>query len=150
MALPPVLYWIRRPGLAVSAFLMMAAAPPEGVAISQPWMRFITASSPVAGYFTMTNNTDREVALTGAESSDCHQLMVHRSLELNGMSQMKMVERVVVPPHGSVKFEPGGYHLMCMAPSPAATPGHRVPVTLHFEDGRSLPAEFPVRRATGK
>jgi copper(I)-binding protein len=50
----------------------------------------------------------------------------------------------------TLKFAPGGYHLMCMDPTPAIRPGNRVPVTLTFADGRRLMVSFPVRNAAGK
>ena len=75
--------------------------------------------------------------------------MLHRSVNDNGQERMEMVDSVPVPAHGEVKFEPGGYHLMCMSPTAEAARGRSVPVTLRFKDGGSLTASFPVRGATG-
>jgi len=75
--------------------------------------------------------------------------MLHRSVDDNGQERMEMVGSVPVPAHGEVKFEPGGYHLMCMSPTAAVARGRSVPVTLRFKDGGSLVASFPVRGATG-
>ena len=61
-----------------------------------------------------------------------------------------MVDSVPVPARAQVKFEPGGYHLMCVSPKPPRRPGSSVAVTLRFQDGGSLGwASFPVRGATG-
>jgi hypothetical protein len=75
--------------------------------------------------------------------------MLHRSLNDNGQDRMEMVDSVPVPARAQVKFEPGGYHLMCVSPKAAAAPGSSVAVTLRFQDGGSLVASFPVRGATG-
>lgn len=75
--------------------------------------------------------------------------MLHRSVNDNGQERMEMVDSVPVPAHGEVRFEPGGYHLMCMSPTAEAARGRSVPVTLRFKDGGSLTASFPVRGATG-
>ena len=139
-----------RPGLAASAaLLLLGMAPPQGLTISKPWMRFVTPSTPAAGYFTLSNNSSHPVSLNGAASPDCAQLMLHHSVVVDGSAQMKMVQSIVVPAHGSVTFGPGGYHLMCMSPAPAIVPGHKVPVTLRFQDGSALPATFPVYGAKG-
>ena len=61
-----------------------------------------------------------------------------------------MVDSVDVPAHGSVSFEPGGYHLMCMKPSSAVKPGNSVKMTLGFGDGGTLTADFHVRNAKGE
>jgi hypothetical protein len=107
-------------------------------------------SLPAAGYFTLSNPTGAAHTLTGAASPACGMLMLHRSVDESGRERMEMVQSVSIPAHGKVTFAPGGYHLMCMSPSKAMTPGHSVPVTLRFADGGSLTASFPVRNATGK
>ncbi len=75
--------------------------------------------------------------------------MLHRSVSENGTARMEMVPNVVVPPHGTVTFSPGGYHLMCMSPAAAIAPGQSVPVSLRFNDGTSLSVKFPVYGAKG-
>jgi copper(I)-binding protein len=64
--------------------------------------------------------------------------MLHRS----EAGMMAEVPTVSVPPHGSFLFSPGSYHLMCM--QPRMKPGEPVLVTLTFEDGREVSADFPV------
>ena len=49
-----------------------------------------------------------------------------------------------VPAHGTLKFAPHGYHLMCMKPSADMKAGNRVPVTLRFKDGATLTGQFAV------
>jgi len=152
-------WFLHRPGpAAVSAVLALgllvapvaAAAATTAVTLSHPWMRFLTPRIPAAGYFTLHNNGGQPVVLTGAASPDCNQLMLHRSVEGSGTARMVMVPAVTVPAHGSVTFQPGGYHLMCMLPSAAIAPGKSVPVSLRFRDGSALSASFPVYGAKGK
>jgi hypothetical protein len=151
----------RKPGpaakAAIIAILALGAAPgavaqaaPGGLEVSGQWFRFIMASRPAAGYFTLSNPTATPRRLTGASSPGCGMVMLHRSVTENGIDRMVMVPSVTVPPHGSLKFAPGGYHLMCMQPTAAMQPGKTVAVTLKFSGGGSLSAPFPVRGATGK
>jgi periplasmic copper chaperone A len=146
---------MRPPGLAaVSVALGLCAlavpAAASQLAISQPWLRFLTPQIPAAGYFTLHNSGQHAAMLTGARSPDCGKLMLHKSVVHNGSASMQMVADVVVPAHGSVSFQPGSYHLMCMSPSPAIAPGHSVPVSLLFKDGSMVTATFPVYGAKGK
>jgi hypothetical protein len=146
-----------RPRLALCALALSAPAlsfPPAraaepGLAISQQWLRLIIPSRPAAGYFVLSNPTGRPRTLVGAASPGCGALMLHRSVNDNGQERMEMVASVAVPAHGGVRFEPGGYHLMCMSPTADVARGRSVSVTLRFEDGGSLVASFPVRGATG-
>ncbi len=137
-------------GLTVTALLGAAIAAPAGMSISGQWFRLIMPSLPAAGYFTLSNATSAPQKLVGAQSSACGTLMLHRSVSANGTERMVMVPSVTVPAHGSVRFAPGGYHLMCMSPRPEMTPGQSVPVTLRLADGETVSATFPVRNATGK
>ncbi|MGC1412766.1 MAG: copper chaperone PCu(A)C [Acetobacteraceae bacterium] len=137
----PGLSYTHRLGLVASALLLT---------ISQPWMRLVTPATPAAGYFTLSNNSDHQAALSGAASPDCGQVMLHASTVENHTAQMKTLHDIAVPAHGSVTFEPGGYHLMCMAPSSAIAPGRSAPITLRFQDGSTLTATFPVYGAKGK
>jgi periplasmic copper chaperone A len=127
-----------------------AQASPNRLALSGQWFRLILQSLPAAGYFTLSNPTATPQTLVGAQSPACASLMLHRSINQNGEERMVMVPSVPVPAHGSVRFAPGGYHLMCMSPGAAMTPGHSVPVTLRLANGETVSAQFPVRNATGR
>ncbi len=144
-------------GPAVSAALLLALAlalatpalaAPQGVTVEHPWMRLIIKARPAAGYFTLHNESDKPVTLTGAASSACGMAMLHQSKEVNGVEKMLPVKSVTVQPHGTLMFEPGSYHVMCMKPNMAI--GQSVPVTLKFAGGDSITAQFPVKGVGGK
>lgn len=156
-------WFTRRPGLAaasVCAALGALAAPaaaappsasaPPSVTVSHQWMRFLTPQIPAAGYMTLHNGGSRPTVLTGAASPGCGMLMLHRSIVQSGVAKMVMVQSVTVPSHGSIAFQPGGYHLMCMQPAADVRPGKHVPVSLTFEGGGTLSVVFPVYGAKGK
>ncbi|HTV88335.1 MAG TPA: copper chaperone PCu(A)C [Stellaceae bacterium] len=150
----------RKAGLAASAAIIaisvLCAAPgafaraPDGLALTGQWFRFIMASLPAAGYFTLANAGAAPQTLVGASSPACGTLMLHKSVTQNGTERMVMVRQVAVPAHGALRFAPGGYHLMCMSPARAMRPGNMVPVILRFAGGATMTANFPVRNATGK
>lgn len=151
---------MRRPGLAVSAALLLAALAAPGTAatrpdvtITHPWMQFLTleipAEIPAAGYFTLRNHGLEPVVLTGATSPDCGRLMLHRSVVGNITASVVLVHSIAVPAHGAVTFRPGGYHLTCISPSTRISPGERIPVTLTFQKIAPLRANFEVYGANG-
>lgn len=138
---------------ALAATMPAGAQSPEVssvVNIVRPWIRFITPTTPAAGYFTVTNAGARPVVITGASSPDCGSLMLHQSSNMGGTEQMDMVTSVTVPAHGSVRFAPGGYHLMCTSPSAGVTPGHSIAVTLNFADRQSITQQFMVHGVSGR
>jgi len=130
--------------------ILISQANAAGATLSDGWIRRLPGDLPAAGYFTLHNGGAKSVALTGAESPLCGMLMLHKSENMGGMEHMSDVARVDVAPGETVKFAPGGYHLMCMMPAPALKPGGRASVTLIFADGTRLQSQFAVRGASGK
>ena len=132
--------------------LTLAAAPAvtPALAVSDAWFRALPGTLPAGGYFTLRNSGTKDAVLSGAESPACSTLMLHKSETKGGMAGMDMVGTLPVPAGGSVSFTPGSYHLMCMGAKPALKPGASVKVTLLFQDGGKLTADFAVRNAAGK
>lgn len=133
-------------------FLTIAAsvAQADELSVTNAWIRALPRSVPSGGYFTLHNGGAKKAVLTGAESPGCGMLMLHRSENKGGMGSMMDVTSVDVAAGETVKFTPGGYHLMCMDAKPQIRPGNSVPVTLSFGDGRRLTVDFRIRSATGK
>jgi hypothetical protein len=137
-------------GIAVALALASSASAGPGLAVSDAWIRALPGKLPAGGYFTLHNGTPKAVTLDGAASPACGSLMLHKSDTMGGMAGMSDVATIDVPAGGSLRFSPGGLHLMCMEPGPQLRRGAEVMVTLHFKGGTSLPARFQVRGANGK
>ena len=125
-----------------------SAAQAAPVIVTYGWFRFLPAGLPTGGYFIAQNIGSQDLAITGAQSPACGMLMLHKSSETGGMTGMAMVDRVPLPAGGTVRFAPGGLHLMCDHPKMKL--GATVPVALHLSDGTSVIASFAVRDARGK
>jgi periplasmic copper chaperone A len=137
--------------LLLSLLLIMPVAANAGpVDVSGAWFRALPGHLPAGGYFTAVNSTRDDIAITGAQSDGCGMLMIHQSQNKGGMSGMDMLDKVIIPAGGTVKFAPGGYHLMCTDPTPKMKIGARVPVVLDLSNGVRLAVAFSVRGATGK
>jgi len=139
--------------IAAAALLLTIAichADAAELTVSEAWIRALPPSVPSGGYFTLHNAGSKPVILTGAESPACGMLMLHKSENHGGMGMMMDMDSVDVPAGGTVRFAPGGLHLMCMQAGPAIKPGSVVPVTLTFQDGRKIATKFQVRGATGR
>jgi len=136
--------------IAALALVIFATPADAAVTVSNGWIRLLPAGLPAAGYFDLHNRGDKSVSLTGVRSPACGMLMLHKSDNSGGMEHMMDVASVDVAPGATLKFAPGGYHLMCMDPSPALKPGAHVAVTFGFADGTKVTSEFAVRNAAGK
>lgn len=132
----------------LSTNAVFAAAP--DITIENGWIRALPGTVPSGGYFVLHNAGKKPATLIGAQSPACGMLMLHVSENKGGMSAMRHVESVDVAPGGTLEFKQGGYHLMCMQATAAIKPGATVPVTLAFQDGMKVTANFAVRDAMGK
>jgi copper(I)-binding protein len=126
----------------------VAAASAAPFDVTGGWFRKLPGKLPAAGYFTAQNNTRRDIAITDVRTDACGMVMMHKSSNKGGMSSMDMVDKVAVPPGGTVAFAPGGYHLMC--DDPKMKIGARVPVLLSLSNGSTVAVAFQVRGASGK
>lgn len=136
-------------GIVLFAALGSLPAIAAQVTVSDAWFRALPAGLPAGGYFTM-HNGGANMALKSAASPACGMLMLHRSVQSGGVDQMVMADSVDLPAGKTIFFAPGGYHLMCSAPTPALRPGAHVPVIFTFGDGTTLTQDFAVRNAAGK
>ncbi len=125
------------------------AAGPLAVSVRNPWIRMLPAGLPASGYMRLDNHTGQPLALVRADSpAHYSSVALHRTLKKGGITTMEEVERIAIPPHGSVRLLPGGYHLMLLNAKQPIKPGQRIPVTLRFSDGSDLTAEFLVHRSS--
>ena len=116
--------------------------------VTDAWFRALPGKLPAGGYFTAQNNSRRDVAIVGVSSDACGMVMIHQSSSKGGMSGMDMVDKIVVPAGGTVKFAPAGYHLMCEQPKMKI--GAKVPVSFSLSNGTTVVVAFQVRNAAGK
>jgi len=125
-----------------------AVAAPAKITVTNAWVRALPGNA--AGYFTLTNNGNTTIELVGIKTDACGMAMLHRSSTGGGMASMAMVHSISLAPHDTVKFEPGGYHVMCMDPTPAVKPGKTVTMTLQFTDKTENTVTFAVKNAAGR
>lgn len=133
--------------LAFSLALSSARGATPPVTATHAWFRYILPQVPAGGYVTLQNASAQPMTLTAASSAACRMLMLHRTLSSGGEEQMVPIEKVTVPAHGSFRFAPDGYHMMCMHPRMQI--GQTVMVTLTFADGSRLQVPFTVYGANG-
>ncbi|WP_449370624.1 copper chaperone PCu(A)C [Thiomonas sp.] len=127
---------------------LLGSAFAAGIQVTDAWIRWLPANLPAGGYAKVTNDTDKEVKLVGASSPKYGMVMLHQTVNKNGVSNMVHVDAIPIAPHKSMAFTPGDYHIMLMQPKPGIEPGQKVPVTLKFSDGQTVTAEFEVRKPT--
>jgi len=114
----------------------VAVATSRALRVESAWVRAAPPSAMMlSGYMALRNDGTTPVRFVSAQSDDFGMVELHRSLVVNGISTMRAAGMQVIPPGGSLLFEPGGLHLMLMQPQRALKIGDTVRFNLHFDDG---------------
>jgi copper(I)-binding protein len=114
--------------------------------IEGAWVRPpLGADRPAAGYLSITNPGDVADALIGVTSPIAMSCEIHEtSMDSSGMAGMHPIDRLEIPAGGTVKLEPGGYHLMLME-TENLTVGSTVELRLEFEKAGTVVVQAEVR-----
>lgn len=126
-----------------------AAAPESGLAVTEAWIREGPPGvDTLAGFFVLHNRDRRPHVLVGVDSPRFRSVELHETrIDAQGVAHMVPLHDLTIPAGGSVRFAPGGRHLMLNGPRRPPVAGERIPVRLHFRDAPELRVAFPVRRS---
>ncbi|AEC22209.1 hypothetical protein PT7_3669 [Pusillimonas sp. T7-7] len=122
----------------------------ESVQVSECWIRSLPAPAPSAGYFLLKNGGDKDIKLQGAVSPTYGMVMLHQTMQHDGMSKMSETHDVVIPAGGELAFKPGGYHAMLEQAKTAPAIGSQVGIDLLFDNGEKASAQCEVKPANTK
>ena len=143
-----------RPERAVAVLALLAAVlagcgGEEGLGGGSPDLHLsqAQASGPVAGVsqlvVTIDNRGDGADRLVAAETDAALAVEIHRTvIEDDGRAFMRSLDDVVIGAGETVRFRPGGLHLMVVVPDERVRVGGTFEVTLRFE--RSAPVTLEV------
>ena len=126
-----------------------AAAQVLGLVVTDAWIRQPPGTDVAAAYLTLRNPTSKPITVVGIESTVAGHAMIHETKTEGGQSRMRPHEQLVVAPGETVKFEPGGLHVMLHDMKPVAV-GQTVQLILLLADGSKLPVAAVVRPLTAQ
>ena len=131
-------------GLTLFAWtIAQAVAPP--LTAQDAWIRATPGSDVAAAYLTLHNTGTQTVSIVGVRCACAGHAMIHQTTVSNGQSAMRARERLAVAAGATLRFAPGGLHIMLQGLTRALTPGEEVPLELLLEDGSSFSVRARVR-----
>ncbi len=130
-------------GVLALASPAVSAPRPGPIVVRDATIRPAAPGQPMtAAYMTLVSGADRPLRLTAVRCACAGSVTVHESTLTDGVMRMRPVDSVVVPPHGSVRFQPGGLHLMVMDLKRPIKPGDATPMQLSFDHAPTLAVRF--------
>jgi len=114
--------------------------------VSNAWVQAMPPSqTTTAAYMIITNNSQQEAVINSASSDIAGATEIHQMSQINGMMKMAQIPNIHIPAQGKVDFEQGGYHIMLINLKKSVNKGDIVPMTLHFQDGRTIIVNAPAK-----
>jgi len=130
--------------------LLMTSLVVHAVEVNDAWIREAPpAASMMGGFMVIENPSAKELVLVGASSKTFKHIMLHRTVEEDGVSKMIHQMKILIPAHGKLVFKPGSYHIMMPVPDKRLVAGDKVMIRLEFKSGESKDVEFVVRKGMG-
>lgn len=134
--------------LLMLAVLSVSSFTVHAVEVTDAWIREAPPSAKMlGGFMTINNHSDKDMVLTGANSKAFKKVMLHRTMEVDGVSKMLHQHMIVIPAHSKLEFKPGSYHIMMPAPNKRLVVDDKVTVTLVFKSGKTKDVEYTVKKA---
>ncbi|HYD24320.1 MAG TPA: copper chaperone PCu(A)C [Croceibacterium sp.] len=122
-----------------------APEAPDGIAVANGRLMLpAVAGNPAAVYFDVSNSGADNRMIRAASVAGAGRSMMHTTDAEAGMQETL---QVMVPPGETVKFEPGGTHVMAMDLADTVTAGGEAEVTLTFVGGDKVSFPAAVRAA---
>jgi copper(I)-binding protein len=115
--------------------------------ISQGWSRATPGGAKVGGgYLTIENKGSAPDRLISVSGDVAGKIEIHEMAVTNGVMTMRPLENgLAIAPGKTVKFAPGGFHLMMMDLKNPLKQGDKVSVTLEFEKAGKVSASLDVQ-----
>ena len=112
--------------------------PPSGMSMkTMPMM---------AAFGRIVNHCSTPATLVSMRSPSFGSVELHETRIVDGVSRMRAVPELRLPPDGSAVLKPGGMHLMLMRPGATLKPGSKVVIEFELAGGGKLLGEFELRK----
>ena len=98
-----------------------------------------------AAFFVIKNNSDKDIAITSANSDIAEKNELHTHIKENKMMKMIKIEKLVVPAKSSLELKSGGDHVMLMGLKKELKAGDEISLELSFSDGDKKSIKVPVK-----
>ena len=98
-----------------------------------------------AAFFVIKNNSDKDIAITGANSDIAEKNELHTHIKENKMMKMMKIEKLVVPAKSSLELKSGGDHVMLIGLKKELKAGDEINLELSFSDGDKKSIKVPVK-----
>ncbi len=126
------------------AFLLSFSCGAE-IVISDAKVRLLPPGVPnTSAYFNIENTSASDLVLISGKADFAKTVELHNHIMKGEVMRMVKQEQVKVPAGESIRFQPGGLHLMLFGLKSALSEGQKVNLSLVQQDGSEIKFEATV------
>ena len=130
----------------VLSIVSIAAVFGADIEIERAYARASIPNVPnSAAFFVIKNNSDKDIAITSANSDIAEKNELHTHIKENKMMKMMKIEKLVVPAKSSLELKSGSDHIMLMGLKKELKVGDEINLELSFSDGDKKKIKVPVK-----
>ena len=130
----------------VLSIVSIAAVFGADIEIEGAYARASIPNAPnSAAFFVIKNNSDKDIAITSANSDIAEKNELHTHIKENQMLKMMKIEKLVVPAKSSLELKSGGDHVMLIGLKKELKAGDEISLELSFSDGDKKSIKVPVK-----
>lgn len=130
----------------VLSIVSIAAVFGADIEIERAYARASIPNVPnSAAFFVIKNNSDKDIAITSANSDIAEKNELHTHIKENKMMKMIKIEKLVVPAKSSLELKSGSDHIMLMGLKKELKVGDEINLELSFSDGDKKKIKVPVK-----
>jgi len=131
----------------IFALFLPALTQAEYLTFSETWVRAVPPSSKMtAAYAKITNSSEYDIWITGAQSDSFGKVELHETIEEDGMAKMVHQDFVKLAPGETVEFKRGGKHFMMFTPKAPIKEGDKHVIGVKLGNGDIESFEAVVSR----
>jgi copper(I)-binding protein len=123
----------------------IAGAQPAALTVQDAWVRATPGSDVAAAYLTLHNSGTQPVTIVGVRSARARHAMIHETTVNHGQSAMRPREPLRIGGGETLRFAPGGLHIMLQDLVQPLAPGDEVTLELLLDGGASVKVSAHVR-----
>ncbi|ABG42541.1 protein of unknown function DUF461 [Paraglaciecola sp. T6c] len=125
--------------LTAMVLIFLANAAFAEVEISDATIRLLPPSVPnTSAYFTVSNTSDQDISLVGGSAEIAKKIELHNHIMQGEVMRMEKQDAVIIPAGKTVKFAPGGLHMMIFGLKQPLKKEQIVPLVLITKDGQQI------------
>ena len=99
-----------------------------------------------AAYLSIRNHASKDDYLIDVKTNVAAMASIHNHINDKGIMKMRAVKKIAIPANGSIKLQPGGFHIMLMGLKKPLPEGDKFDLTLIFKKAGTVLCSVLVKK----